>query len=73
VSEPAQRAAGRAIAALLNSAPSWLMQHSLDEQERDNLMENMVSGAIERLLAPKTRNWATTANAGDSTKQPTTK
>lgn len=73
VSEPAQRAAGRAIAALLNSAPSWLMQYSLDEQERDNLMENMVSGAIERLLAPKTRNWVTTANAGDNTKQPTTK
>ncbi|PNB76641.1 TetR family transcriptional regulator, partial [Pseudomonas sp. FW305-BF6] len=44
-----------------------------DEQERDNLMENMVSGAIERLLAPKTRNWVTTANAGDSTKPPTTK
>jgi AcrR family transcriptional regulator len=49
-------AAGHAIGALLNSAPSWLTHYSLDEQERDNLLENMVSGAIERLLVPKTRN-----------------
>ncbi|KZN20208.1 MULTISPECIES: TetR/AcrR family transcriptional regulator [Pseudomonas] len=51
-SEQGVLAAGHAIAALLNSAPSWLTHYSLDEQERDNLLENMVSGAIERLLAP---------------------
>jgi hypothetical protein len=26
---------------------------SLDEQEHDELLENLVSGAIERLLAPR--------------------
>jgi hypothetical protein len=46
-------AAGHAIAALLNSAPSWLTPHSLDESEHDELLESMVSGAIERLLAPR--------------------
>lgn len=52
-SDQALLAAGHAIAALLNSTPSWLTHYSLDEQERSNLMENMVSGAIERLLAPR--------------------
>jgi AcrR family transcriptional regulator len=52
-SEQALLAAGHAIAALLNSTPSWLTHYSLDERERENLMENMVSGAIERLLAPR--------------------
>ncbi|MCO8310708.1 TetR/AcrR family transcriptional regulator [Pseudomonas mandelii] len=53
LSEQGLLAAGHAIAALLNSAPSWLTHYPLDEQERDNLMENMLSGAIERLLAPR--------------------
>ncbi|MHC8285787.1 TetR/AcrR family transcriptional regulator [Pseudomonas sp. XS1P51] len=52
-SEQGLLAAGHAIGALLNSAPSWLTHYSLDERERDELMENMVSGAIERLLAPR--------------------
>jgi AcrR family transcriptional regulator len=52
-SDPGRMATGHAIGALLNSAPSWLTHYSLDERERDNLLENMVSGAIERLLAPK--------------------
>jgi AcrR family transcriptional regulator len=52
-SESGQLAAGHAIAALLNSAPSWLTPHSLDEREHDELLENMMSGAIERLLAPR--------------------
>lgn len=43
---------GHAIAALLNSAPSWPTHYSLDEQDRGNIMENMVSAAIEGLLAP---------------------
>lgn len=62
-SEPAQRAAGRAIAALLNSAPSWLAQYSLDERERDNLMEDMMGGAIERLLSPKRRHQVPSSDA----------
>lgn len=53
LSEPAQRAAGHAIAHLLNSAPCWLAQHPLDEREREELLENLVAGAIERLLAPR--------------------
>jgi hypothetical protein len=52
VGEHAQRATAHAIANLLNSAPSWLMQHELNDHERDELLENMVSGAIERLLRP---------------------
>jgi hypothetical protein len=28
------------------------MQHELNDHERDELLENMVSGAIERLLRP---------------------
>ena len=50
--EQAQRAVGHAIANLLNSAPGWLAQHSLDERVREELLGNMVSGAIERLLWP---------------------
>jgi len=50
--EQAQRATAHAIANLLNSAPGWLMQHSLNEHERDEMLENLVSGAIERLLRP---------------------
>lgn len=52
-SEAGLLAAGHAIAALLNSAPSWLTAHSLDESEHDELLENLVGGAIERLLAPR--------------------
>lgn len=52
-SETGQLAAGHAIASLLNSAPSWLVQHTLDEAERNELLENLVCGAIERLLAPR--------------------
>lgn len=52
-SESGLPAAGHAIAALLNSAPSWLSLHSLDEGEQDELLENMLSGAIERVLAPR--------------------
>jgi AcrR family transcriptional regulator len=51
-SEQAQRAAGHAIAHLLNSAPGWLAQHPLDDAERDELLENLVSGAVERVLRP---------------------
>lgn len=53
VSEQRLLATGHAIASLLNSAPGWLAQHSLDEHEHDELLENLVSGAIERLLAPR--------------------
>ena len=53
LSEPAQRAAGHAIANLLNSAPCWLAQSALDEREREELLDNLVGGAIERLLAPR--------------------
>jgi len=52
-SESGQLAAGHAIASLLNSAPSWLTTHALDEQEHNELLESLVSGAIERLLAPR--------------------
>ena len=51
-SEQGQRAAGHAIAHLLNSAPGWLAQHPLSDAERDELLENLVSGAVERLLRP---------------------
>ncbi|KJZ39492.1 TetR/AcrR family transcriptional regulator [Pseudomonas fluorescens] len=50
--EQAQRATAHAIANLLNSAPGWLMQHPLNDHERDEMLENLVSGAIERLLRP---------------------
>ncbi|MBK5351523.1 TetR/AcrR family transcriptional regulator [Pseudomonas sp. TH41] len=53
ISEQRLLATGHAIASLLNSAPGWLAQHSLDEHERDELLESLVSGAIERLLAPR--------------------
>jgi AcrR family transcriptional regulator len=49
-SEQGQLAAGHAIANLLNSAPGWLTQHPLDDAQRDELLENLVSGAVERLL-----------------------
>jgi AcrR family transcriptional regulator len=52
LSEPAQLAAAHAIANLLNSAPCWLAHRALDEPERDELLENLVGGAIERLLRP---------------------
>jgi AcrR family transcriptional regulator len=45
-------AAGHAIANLLNSAPGWLAQHPLEEAQRDELLENLVTGAVERLLHP---------------------
>ncbi|MVV47555.1 TetR/AcrR family transcriptional regulator [Pseudomonas sp. PB120] len=53
VSEQRLLATGHAIASLLNSAPGWLAHHSLDEQEHDELLESLVSGAVERLLAPR--------------------
>lgn len=53
VSEQRLIATGHAIASLLNSAPGWLAHHSLDEHERDELLESLVSGAIERVLAPR--------------------
>lgn len=52
-SEQGRLAAGYAIGNLLNSAPGWLAQHSLDEHARDELLESLVSGAIERVLAPR--------------------
>ena len=52
-SEQGVLAAGHAIASLLNSAPSWLTPHILDEQEHDELLESLVSGAIERVLSPR--------------------
>ncbi|SDO64808.1 DNA-binding transcriptional regulator, AcrR family [Pseudomonas arsenicoxydans] len=45
-------ATGHAIANLLNSAPGWLAQHPLEDAQRDELLENLVSGAVERLLRP---------------------
>lgn len=51
-SEQGQRAAGHGIAQLLNAAPGWLAQHPLSDAERDELLENLVSGAVERLLRP---------------------
>lgn len=41
---------GHAIANLLNS-PCWLAQRT-GEQARDELLENLIGGAIERLLRP---------------------
>ncbi|MNF75497.1 HTH-type transcriptional repressor KstR2 [compost metagenome] len=52
-SEQGVLAAGHAIASLLNSAPSWLTPHILDEQEHDELLESLVNGAIERVLSPR--------------------
>ncbi|MGE8186807.1 TetR/AcrR family transcriptional regulator [Pseudomonas sp. NPDC086278] len=52
LNDQAQQATGHAIASLLNSAPGWLAQPSLDERDREELLENLVSGAIERLLRP---------------------
>jgi AcrR family transcriptional regulator len=45
-------AAGHAIANLLNSAPGWLANHPLEEAQRDELLESLVIGAVERLLRP---------------------
>ncbi|MBA4363578.1 MAG: TetR/AcrR family transcriptional regulator [Pseudomonas mandelii] len=45
-------AAGHAIANLLNSAPGWLAHHPLEEAQRDELLESLVIGAVERLLRP---------------------
>jgi AcrR family transcriptional regulator len=51
-------AAGHAIASILNSAPTWLTHSPLEAFERDEMLENLVSGAIERLLAPRRSNEA---------------
>ncbi len=51
LSEQGLLAAGHAIASVLNSAPSWLALHRLEDRERDELLENLLTGAIERLLA----------------------
>ena len=45
-------AAGHAIANLLNSAPGWLAHHRLEDAQRDELLESLVIGAVERLLRP---------------------
>ncbi|MCU1758361.1 TetR/AcrR family transcriptional regulator [Pseudomonas sp. 14P_8.1_Bac3] len=50
--EPTQRAAAHAVGNLLNSAPSWLASHALDEHVHDEMLESLVTGAIERLLRP---------------------
>jgi AcrR family transcriptional regulator len=52
-SEQGFLATGHAVASLLNSAPTWLMPYGLEVQERDELLENLVSGAIERVLTPR--------------------
>jgi AcrR family transcriptional regulator len=52
-SEQGRLAAGHAIATLLNSAPCWLAQQPLDEAEHNELLESLVSGAIERVLATR--------------------
>lgn len=52
LSKQGQLAAGHAIGNLLNSVPGWLAQHPLADVERDELLENLVSGAVERLLRP---------------------
>ena len=52
LSEQAQQAVGHTIANLLNSAPCWLANQALNEHERDEMLENLVGGAIERLLRP---------------------
>ncbi|MEE3505830.1 MULTISPECIES: TetR/AcrR family transcriptional regulator [unclassified Pseudomonas] len=44
------QAAGHAIASLLSSAPSWLVQRTLDDQDRDELMEDLMMGAICSVL-----------------------
>ncbi|SFX99795.1 TetR/AcrR family transcriptional regulator [Pseudomonas sp. NFACC36] len=64
--EQGQMAAAHAIAALLNSAPSWLGQYALDEQARGLMMTNMVGGAIERLLSPVSRPGARKQSARQS-------
>lgn len=53
LSEQGLLAAGHAVASLLNSAPSWLTPYGLEEQERDEMLESLISGAIDKVLAPK--------------------
>ncbi|HEY0288069.1 MAG TPA: TetR/AcrR family transcriptional regulator [Pseudomonas sp.] len=53
LSAQALQAVGHAIATLLNSAPSWLAQQTLDDEERTELLESLLTGAIERVLATK--------------------
>ena len=38
---------------LLNNAPSWLAGQTLDDAERTELLENLLTGAIERVLATR--------------------
>ncbi|BBP52841.1 MULTISPECIES: TetR/AcrR family transcriptional regulator [Pseudomonas] len=52
-------AAGHAIATLLNSAPSWLAHQPLEQHEHDELLESLLAGAIERVLASKVAAEAT--------------
>ena len=46
-------AAGHAIATLLNSSPSWLAHQPLEQHAQDALLENLLTGAIERVLLPR--------------------
>ncbi|MBU6957167.1 TetR/AcrR family transcriptional regulator [Pseudomonas sp. CVAP len=50
-SEQGLLAAGHTIASMLNSAPSWLTLHPLEDRERNELLENLLTGAIAGLLA----------------------
>ncbi|WP_260958694.1 TetR/AcrR family transcriptional regulator [Pseudomonas citri] len=43
-------AVGHAIATLLNSSPSWLAHQPLEQHTQDALLEDMLTGAIERVL-----------------------
>ncbi|WP_025130110.1 TetR/AcrR family transcriptional regulator [Pseudomonas sp. PH1b] len=45
-----QQATAHAVANLLNNAPSWLSEQALSDGERETLLENLLSGAIERLI-----------------------
>lgn len=53
--EATRKATGHAIACLLNSAPGWLSNTALNncllaEREREALLEQLLGGALERLL-----------------------
>jgi AcrR family transcriptional regulator len=50
--DAALRATGHAVASLLNSAPGWLDEQPLTDHERETLLEQLLSGALERLLTP---------------------